>query len=177
MPALSPSGIKGHAPALIEVALDKSGELLAIRTRTLQASALWLLQELCTHAARGDRASTAAAVAAFTGGEVEASAEPHEWAEGCYAMLQQEMVKWQAIASLDARHPKVMQRLEDVGADIATLVEFNEEWRRRGLPPGFCMVAGLGQAAIAYRTNTFERIESVPGVSLPVCCSLPFQLC
>ncbi|CAK0792104.1 unnamed protein product, partial [Prorocentrum cordatum] len=151
--------------SLIAVSLGDSGDLQRVRTFTLQASVRWLLVQMCQHSA--DNAQAGPAVAAFAGlGEAPGSAEAR--ADALLPEVLRAVEAWFSEAVLASRHARVCQRVGQLSPDVATLVEFDEQWRRHGLPASrrYAAVSGRGTASVMFDSDQFERVEELGGVKV-----------
>ena len=157
----------GPVAALVQVTLDESGRLQALRTPTLQCAVRWLIAELCCHA----RANPAArqAVTAFCGCDVPA--EHDAWPAPVFARVLSEMQAWTAASALPQRHAQYCRVVAAVDPDVVTLAEFDAQWQALPAPTGrgrrYETVVGRGTGGIMFDAAAFEREGALGGVALP----------
>ena len=148
-------GEGGGLSSLIEARLDGEGNLVRLRTYTLQSAVRWLLERLLAHSS--SNASAAEAVRRFLGGR---PSQPADAASLVFSELAVEIEAWADAVSLTRRHKSFCETVGSCRPSIVSLVEYDAEWRRLPLPTAdgrsYVRLGGKGDASLLYDANEFD---------------------
>ena len=124
--------------SLIEVHTDPEGVPSCVRSLSLRGALSLLLERMCAHSLGSPAA--AEALAAFVtppGQQPSVSSVPssaHARAALVLPELLRQMDAWRREARLENRHSRVCDIVSTCSPSIATLVEYDDAWRRLGPP-------------------------------------------
>ncbi|CAE8588404.1 unnamed protein product [Polarella glacialis] len=153
--------------ALLETFVDgQSGRVERVRTLSMRAAVWWLLLRLCQHSLRNPHA--ASAIEAFSGGAT-VSSDAEGRAATVFRQVLQAIDLWEAQSDLAYRHARLCDTFRNFSPAVATLVEYDAQWRKLPLPAvrSYEVVSGSGNASILFDGHVFERLLAVAEQDIP----------
>eukprot|EP00941_MAST-03F_sp_MAST-3F-sp1_P000334 g334.t1 len=151
--------------ALIEVQIDrKNGKILRVRTATHVEAIRWLVLQMLKRSINNPLAADA--VAKFSGRKLIPDT-PEGRLSLVFPVIQKAMQVWTKEGSLPNRHKKFSVIFNKIQPSIATLVEFDEQWRCLGLPTKcrhrYALLKGRGSANVVYAKDEYKLVIEKPG--------------
>jgi len=147
--------------SMIEIFVNDEGDVQHIRSMTFQSALWFLLVQMCKHAQNNPRADEA--IKNFLRSKSIPEA-PEKRAFEIFKVVLNALEDWYAISNIKARHAIVKDIIGTSNPDIATLVEYDQEWQKLSVPAQFAVEA-RGSAAIMYNRHTFDCLSEFNNVT------------